>query len=1014
MKLLTVSIKTVIFLCILCTSLSAQNIYELRKLSDQDWTGMSTEERLKALNVSNNHAANQTFVGDFGNNSDLYRKWGYDFYEMDDQYENYAFRGFENYNIVNDRRNKWYYNQFGDKLTKMRSSATIWSETYNDDGTSDFHGSYNRAGSTSRDYINHTDNVYVDGIWVARESTDDWAVSVVNAEALRVKLTPLTLSLPNTDGLKIDFQSANYEATYVSSLLSGAKAHEFYGRGAQTSNMATLLLRGGQFRRKFGALTLGATYVNMYSVQGSRNNGNSLEGNVTNYQPTPLRYVVRILDDSPNDGNGPVVSSVNLKVNGKLRPDIIPFIMKDDVRRELQTAVYNRNQSNYLEYFEANRGEGDDFDPLNVTERVPKYVDYMYMQDYVNGWNSSTVSDNFDTRKATEYYDIIEPGGAPIQVSGTEYVVYIFDISSIKDNIRGVQAEITVSNDYRIQTSKIYSELPVGRQDSSGESYPVYYDATYWETKAQADGNIKDNSNLRNVTVDFGYEVANIIYGMDAHFNYFGFKVDGEFVVNRHNYMFSDGDAGSGISTQHTLDLTPRNGERYSTSDNAYYLVVQKDWKKFGFVGEYFKMGKFYRPDMKYMNPRLVAGRVSANRNGTQRMTLIADNDDNDQYPDSMPYNMGMGSKVLTLKDPDGVFPGNDLDRDSIPDTDKNFNSIGDYNEPFLMLDSDPDEFVFGDDFNNNTIPDFREDDIKDDTPYDLDRRGHHIYMRYSPQENIDFVMGTLRQRGIGLDTKNDDDYMKVRINYNVSAIGNIFGEYRLNRIKDNIQDSYIIVPNIPKQPMGSWGQNSRYFNELYYDETEYRNSTVNKLFLESKLRPLASISIENHLKYERNFRKEGTAYDNVYQPEDIINTLALSNKFVYTKQFGNFSISPGLKYRLYKKGYQESLNPRIHYTMQIPILFLKYRVSAKTNVTLGFQGMKGFETKFSDLIQSQNDYEQKNILLQIDNRTDYFGFEVWGGFGFQVEDFKFNEVYRQFENYKTSSIFVRMWLGFN
>ena len=29
------------------------------------------------------------------------------------------------------------------------------------------------------------------------------------------------------------------------------------------------------------------------------------------------------------------------------------------------------------------------------------------------------------------------------------------------------------------------------------------------------------------------------------------------------------------------------------------------------------------------------------------------------------------------------------------------------------MFDVDPDEFVFGNDFNNNTIPDFREDDMK-------------------------------------------------------------------------------------------------------------------------------------------------------------------------------------------------------------------------------------------------------------------------------------------------------------
>ncbi|MFC1537945.1 hypothetical protein ACFL6H_00850 [Candidatus Latescibacterota bacterium] len=995
--------KYFIFLFFFSSVLSAQNIYEIRTLTDEDWLGMNTEERLNTLNVTNNHATNQTFFGNFGKDNDLYPRWGYDYYEMEDHYENYAFRGFENYNIVNFRRNRYYYNQFGDRLTRMRTNANIWTETYRDDGTS----SIKRTDG----YINATPDVFVDGIWVARESTDDWAVSIVGADALRVKYTPLTLSLPNPAGLKIDFQSANYEASYVSSLLSGTAAHKFYGRGTDTKNSATLLLRGGQFRRKFGALTLGATYVNMYSVQGSRSGGNSLKGNVTNYQPTPLRYVIRILDDSPQDGDGPIISNVVLKVNGKYRPDIIPFVLKDDIRREQQNAIYNKAQKYYYEY--GVYGENDPYQPLIVVERIPKYLDYLYLEDYINGWNSDDVEKNFDIEKAKEYYEIIEPGGNPIQVNGTEYVVYIFDISSINDKIRGVEAEITVANDYKIQAANIHSEKPTGRQDSDGSNYPLYYDTTYWETKAQADGNVKDGSNLRTLTVDFGYEVANIIYGVDAHFNYFGFKIDGEYVVNTHNYMFSDGYAGTGISAVTSTDITPRNGDRYSYSDNAYYMVVQKDWSRFGFVGEYFKMGKFYRPSMKYINPRLVAGRISQTRNGTQQMTLIADNDDDDQYPDSMPYNMGMGSRILTLRDPDGVFPGNDLDRDSIPDTDKNYNRIADYTEPFLMLDSDPDEFVFGDDFNNNSIPDFREDDIKDDTPYDLDRKGHHLYMRVTPQENIDFIIGTLRQRGVGLDTRNDDDYFKFKVNYNVLEIGRILTEYSYHKINDNIQDNYIVVPHKGKTLQSGWGAQSRYLTELYYDETEYRNSNVNKLFLETTMRPFPSISVDNHVKYERNFRIEGTAYDGVYQAEDIVNTFALSNKIVYTKQIGNFSISPGLKYRLYKKGYRQSLNPRIHYTMQIPVLFLKYMISQKTNITLGFQGVKGIETKYSDLIQNQNDYSKKNILLQIDNRTDYFGFEVWGGFGFQLEDFKYKEIYRSFENYKTSSLFVRVWLGF-
>jgi len=119
---------------------SAQNIYELRKLTDIDWMKMTTEERLKALNTSLNHPGNQTFIGKSGRNTDLYPRWGYDYYEMEDRYENYAFREFKNYNVIEERRNRWYYNQFGDRILIMNGNARIWTETHNDDGSFEAYG----------------------------------------------------------------------------------------------------------------------------------------------------------------------------------------------------------------------------------------------------------------------------------------------------------------------------------------------------------------------------------------------------------------------------------------------------------------------------------------------------------------------------------------------------------------------------------------------------------------------------------------------------------------------------------------------------------------------------------------------------------------------------------------------------------------------------------------------------------------------------------------------------------
>ncbi len=526
------SIVTTLFF--LSCDIYAQNIYELRKFTNEDWIEMTTEDRIKALNVSINHPGNQTIMGDFGRYTDMYPRWGYDYYEMENRYETYAFRGFENYNIMEDRRSKWYYNQFGDRLTKMTRSARIWAETYYDDGTTDVKG--------PTGYINsYGGRSNSNGIWVVQESTNDWAISVVGANALRTKFTPLTLTIPNLSGMKADFQSANYEASIVNSIASGGGGRYGSVRGN------TLLLRGGQLRRKFGALTLGANYVNMYARQVNREKGDIWKGTVSDNTPTPMLYAVRIMDDSPHDGNGPTIHDVKIKVDGVYRPDILPQIIIDDYRRELTTAVTSTGQMGYLD-FNTNLGgerQNTDFTQLSLFERIPKFLDYMLLNDYAHGWNVKDVTENLNYKLAPEYYKYMEPGGKPFQVNGNEYVVYLFDLSSIKNIVKRVQAEITVSNDYRIQLAEIFTKKQAGGHSPKGE-YFYWYNTSFWKTMAQAEGNIKDNSNLRTVAVDFAWEVGNTIYGFDAHFNYLGFKVDGEYVRNIHHYMFSDGIPGAG------------------------------------------------------------------------------------------------------------------------------------------------------------------------------------------------------------------------------------------------------------------------------------------------------------------------------------------------------------------------------------------------------------------------------------------------------------------------------------
>ena len=997
MKRIILSIFFVSALTTFSHDLMADNIYELRKLTEDEWLSMPTEDRLRALSTTSRHAEDQAFLGDFGRNNDLYKKWGYEFYEMEDRYESYAFRNYEPYNIIEERRRRWSYNEFGDRITKMRSSSTIWRDRAYGDGQW-------RAWGPSG-FINASGGT--DGVWVARESTSDWAFSVIGAGALRTTFTPLTLAIPNMNGLSIDFQSANTTAKFITSVLASQRIAEEGG----------VMLRGGRIRRKFGALTLGTSYVTTYGMQGNRSGGSKWRGMVNNFTPTPMMVAVRFLDDSPQDGvGGPIVYDIRLRVNGRYRDNVQPQVILDNQLLDRTSAITDKIDKAYIEPKTHQNYGSTPYDHFTIGNTpILKYSDYNYMNDLVKGNNVSNVATKYSKSLSNSYYKLSDFGGKPLQANGNDCVVFLYDLASITETLRSIEAVTTVANDYRIQTSMIYALDPKGGHDTAGKNSD-WYNTTFWRTAAQCEGNVKDGSNVSTIAVDFGFEIANVIYGIDADFNYRGLKIKAEFVNNVHTYQFADGLAGTGKPTTYVPGLPARKGHRFMESDNAYYITAAKDWSHIGFAGEVFKMGKNYRPYMDYFYAQDY--RQLMRTNNTARVSTVEDNDDDDQYADQMLVQRAMGAQLISTEDPDGVYPGNDADNDSVADTNKNLNKDPDYTEPFYMFDIDPDDFVFGNDYNNNTIPDFREDDMKFDTPYDLDRQGHHFYVTLSPIRSMHFVAGSFHTQGVGASSyRTNDDYAKLQLNYNVFDIGKLYAEYRYEKIQDNIRDQYIQARTYMKDIywlMGGSANLRPFERDLYYDEVWYRNSNVQRLWIDSNIRAIPSITLENYIKLENNEQIEGVMYDGTFQPYDTVKTYSMVNKLVYTKQWGNWVFSPGLKFRFYKKARSESLQPLDHYLMRMPLIMFKYIVSPKTDITLALQGFPGFELDYNDYVQTTNDYWRNTYCLQIQNSTNYFGYNIWASWGLTLDEMSYEDKYRELSSYKKSGTFVKVYIGWD
>ena len=91
----------------------------------------------------------------------------------------------------------------------------------------------------------------------------------------------------------------------------------------------------------------------------------------------------------------------------------------------------------------------------------------------------------------------------------------------------------------------------------------------------------------------------------------------------------------------------------------------------------------------------------------------------------------------------------------------------------------------------------------------------------------------------------------------------------------------------------------------------------------------------------------------------------------------------------------------------------IKYVVSPRTDLTLGMQGVPGLEFTEKDYMQSENDFKQKTWTLQLQNRSVYFGYNIWASTGIRYDEKNFNETLRSFENYKSSTTFVNILLGY-
>ena len=240
-----------------------------------------------------------------------------------EQYSNYARNNYERYTDV-FLEGTPFYDIYGDYITQGWL-VYDWTEDYPVDN-----GSIITKNPKFRSWFNN--------LLISSSHSGEFHSSLMVGDGIRTTLTLLTFSKPRFDGIQWDFMTDKYAATLLSSRVSntGEISSSEIGGGVQAGTFTNLMAARGQVQVGDFA-RMGATFVNAAHRNSNVPFGdNSLSGLLSGPMNADFvrSVVVRISDDSPEDGEGgALLSRWRIFINGvEHTDDIIPTV-EGGVRR---------------------------------------------------------------------------------------------------------------------------------------------------------------------------------------------------------------------------------------------------------------------------------------------------------------------------------------------------------------------------------------------------------------------------------------------------------------------------------------------------------------------------------------------------------------------------------------------------------------------------------------------------------------------------------------------------------
>ena len=752
---------------------------------------------------------------------------------------------------------------------------------------------------------------------VASDSKGQYFAAITVGDAIRTTLTPMTFSKPSFDGIQFDLATDKYQATVIASRPSGMKSEPLTPN--DRSNVTNIL--GGRFTSQVGDFVeLGATYVNAFNARtrGQAFEGNPLNGSLTEHQNADITEIsIRLSDDSPEDLEGGTA----------LFLEEIIITTKDGQRFSNRRRLKNQDGS-----------ESPILDYSPVVE---------------GGFQK----EGFRTADGRETITL------RYELDGPEYK---FANGPPPADTEKLEFRLLVANDYRIDITSNNQTNSMGQ--------PVFLSDGLPERTIRAPGNVKDGSNQRFVTIDYGLPTANEIFGFTIDVqDLAGFDVQGEFDRNRQHKRFPRFSQTNATGHAHSIE----------TAD-AWMVNLSKK------VYPYYLFGEAYNIDDNYSTSTYIAteendtGPVRYDSQTLSVYEMVDDNDDQDRFPDWQRRGQGAEDRF--------VFPGWDENNDFIADFNQNNVDIvrpnlkPDWEEPFLRYNVDRPQFLFGVDMNNNGVVDRFENDDQPDYLYKRDRTGYNVYVGSFLGPYARMTLGRMDEEQLADDRKSESNYMLFSYDQDFAQLGRVRVYENLRRVQDNIKDNLLI-----------WRIDDGIAGEVVprEDPLPARDAWANTAYLQFDSNRYEKLNFSSKFKWEF-FRQvdfdERSAAGPVLSSEDIRETASffgVINKADYTYDLGTLTIQPRWKseFQRFRPSLKE--DPFEEPTSELretAFLVAKIPVLSSTMTQFGLEYV--WTKQFMDAAKNTLEGSPRTELAgaaQVTNQTAYLGYALYTQFGLRV-----------------------------